>query len=299
VPSMYRDNLPTTKDKGTYCTDLFEREAIRFLEKNRQKPFFLYLPFNAPHGASNLDPTIRSGAQAPEKFKKMYSELQDQLGTQERKRYGKTFTVPNRAARRLEFVGSVTAMDAAIGKLLDLLDRYKIAGNTIVIFFSDNGGGGAADNKPLRGNKGQMFEGGIRVPCIVRWPGKIPAGSTSNEFLTSLEIFPMLCAASGTKPPQSNTLDGFDMLGVLQGTKKSPRQEMFWQRRLDKGARVGHWKWVESGRGNGLFDLRNDVAEKKDLSKERPEILKMMKARFANWKKEMQAAEPRGPFRDF
>jgi arylsulfatase A-like enzyme len=299
VPSMYRDNSPTTQDKGTYCTNLFEQEAVRFLKKNHQKPFFLYLPFNAPHGASNLNPTIRSGAQAPEKFKKMYPKLQDQLGTQERKRYGKTFTVPNRAARRLEFVGSITAMDAAIGKLLDLLDRYKIADNTIVIFFSDNGGGGAADNKPLRGGKGQMFEGGIRVPCIVRWPGKIPAGSTSSEFLTSLEIFPMLCAATGTTPPKGNTLDGFNMLPILQDKKKSPRQEMFWQRRLDKGARVGHWKWVESGRGNGLFDLRNDVAEKKDLSKDRPEILKMMKARFANWKKEMQAAEPRGPFRDF
>jgi arylsulfatase A-like enzyme len=144
-----------------------------------------------------------------------------------------------------------------------------------------------------------MFEGGIRVPCIVRWPGKIPAGSTSNEFLTSLEIFPMLCTATGTKPPKGNTLDGFDMLRVLQGKKKSPRQEMFWHRRLDKGARVGHWKWVQSGRDNGLFDLRNDIAEKKDLSKDRPEILKMMKARFANWKKEMKAAEPRGPFRDF
>ncbi len=302
VPSMYRDNLPTTQDKGTYCTDLFEREAVRFLKQHHRRQFFLYLPFNAPHGASNLDPVIRSGAQAPEKFKKLYPKLQTQVGTEQRKRrrYGdKIFTVPNRAARRLEFVGSVTAMDAAIGKLLDLLNQYKIADDTIVIFFSDNGGGGAADNKPLRGGKGQMFEGGIRVPCIVRWPGKIPAGSTNNEFLTSLEIFPTLCAATGTAPPEGNTLDGFDMLEVLQGKKKSPRQEMFWQRRLDKGARVGHWKWVQSGRGNGLFDLRNDVAEKKDLTKDKPEILKMMKARFANWKKEMQAAEPRGPFRDF
>ena len=89
------------------------------------------------------------------------------------------------------------------------------------------------------------------------------------------------------------------MLPVLQGIKKSPRREMFWQRRNDKGARVGNWKWVESNRGNGLFDLRTDIAEKKDLSKDRPEILKMMKARFANWKKQMKAAEPRGPFRDY
>ena len=299
VPSMYRNNSPTTADKGTYCTDLFEREAVRFLEVNRRKPFFLYVPFNAPHGASNLDPTIRGGAQAPGRFKGMYPKLQEQVGTEQRSRYGKTFTVPNRAARRLEFVGSVTAMDAAIGRLLDLLEDHGVADNTIIIFFSDNGGGSSADNAPLRGRKGQMFEGGIRVPCIVKWPGKIPAGTTSNAFLTSLEIFPTLCAATGAVPPKGVPLDGFDMLSVLQGKRASARTEMFWQRKLDKGARVGHWKWVESSRGNGLFDLRHDIGERRDLSKERPEILKRVQARFANWKKQMQAAEPRGPFRDF
>jgi len=302
VPSMYRNNSPTIADKGTYCTDLFEREAVRFLKANHRKPFFLYLPFNAPHGASNLDPAIRTGAQAPEKFKKLYPKLQAQAGTEQRKRsrYGdKLFTVPNRAARRLEFVGSVTAMDAAIGRVLGLLDQYNIADNTIVIFFSDNGGGGASDNTPLRGGKGQMFEGGLRVPCIIRWPGHVPAGTTSDAFLTALEIFPTLLAATNAQPPKGAVLDGFDLLPVLRGEKKSSRTEMFWQRRLDKGARVGHWKWVESTRGNGLFDLRTDLAEKKDLSKSKPEILKMLKARFALWKKQMKTAEPRGPFRDF
>ena len=190
-------------------------------------------------------------------------------------------------------------MDAAIGEVLDFLDDNDLAKNTIVIFFSDNGGGGAADNSPLRGAKGQMFEGGIRVPCIVRWPGKVPAGATSDEFLTSLEIFPTLCASTGAKPPGGVPLDGFDMLPVLQGKTKSPRKEMFWQRRLDKGARVGHWKWVESARGNGLFDLRKDLSENEDLSKERPDMLAKLKSRFQNWKKEMAAAEPRGPFRDY
>ena len=302
VPSMYRNNSPTIADKGTYCTDLFEREAVRFLKANHRKPFFLYLPFNAPHGASNLDPAIRTGAQAPEKFKKLYPKLQAQVGTEQRKRsrYGdKLFTVPNRAARRLEFVGSVTAMDAAIGRVLGLLDQYNIADNTIVIFFSDNGGGGASDNTPLRGGKGQMFEGGLRVPCIIRWPGHVPAGTTSDAFLTALEIFPTLLAATNAQPPKGAVLDGFDLLPVLRGEKKSSRTEMFWQRRLDKGARVGHWKWVESTRGNGLFDLRTDLAEKKDLSKSKPEILKMLKARFALWQKQMKTAEPRGPFRDF
>ena len=299
VPSMYRNNSPTTADKGTYCTDLFEREAVRFLKTKRREPFFLYVPFNAPHGASNLDPTIRGGAQAPDRFKAMYPGLLAQVGTERRTRYGKTYTVPNRAARRLEFVGSVTAMDAAIGRLLDLLDEYGIADNTIVLFFSDNGGGSSADNAPLRGRKGQMFEGGLRVPCIVRWPGKIPAGTTSDAFLTSLEVVPTLCAATGAAPPKGVVLDGFDMLPVLQGKKRLLRSEMFWQRKLDKGARVDHWKWVESSRGSGLFDLRHDLRERRDLSKEKPEVLKNVQARFTNWKKQMQAAEPRGPFRDF
>ena len=299
VPSMYRNNSPTTADKGTYCTDLFEREAVRFLKTKRREPFFLYVPFNAPHGASNLDPTIRGGAQAPARFKAMYPGLLAQVGTERRTRYGKTYTVPNRAARRLEFVGSVTAMDAAIGRLLDLLDEYGIADNTIVLFFSDNGGGSSADNAPLRGRKGQMFEGGLRVPCIVRWPGKIPAGTTSDAFLTSLEVVPTLCAATGAALPKGVALDGFDMLPVLQGKKRLLRSEMFWQRKLDKGARVDHWKWVESSRGSGLFDLRHDLGERRDLSKEKSEVLKNVQARFTNWKKQMQAAAPRGPFRDF
>ena len=126
----------------------------------------------------------------------------------------------------------------------------------------------------------------------------------TNSRRTSSAILGAAAGATGTgatdaQPPKGVVLDGFDLLPVLRGEKKSSRTEMFWQRRLDKGARVGHWKWVESTRGNGLFDLRTDLAEKKDLSKSKPEILKMLKARFALWQKQMKTAEPRGPFRDF
>ena len=302
VPSMYRNNTPTTADKGTYCTDLFEREAARFLKTHHKKPFFLYLPFNAPHNASNLNPAIRAGAQGPESTKKLYPHLQAEAGFTERKfgKYGeKLFKLPNRAAKRLEYAASITAMDAAIGRVLDLLDHYQVADNTLVIFFSDNGGGGASDNTPLRGGKGQMFEGGLRVPCIIRWPGRVPAGKTSDAFLTSLEILPTLLKSCQVKPPQDIILDGFDLLPVLQGETPSTRNTMFWQRRHDIGVRVGDWKWVNSSRGSGLFNLKTDIGEQQDLSATHPEKLKELKQHFARWKKQMNAAEPRGPFRDY
>jgi len=286
VPSMVRGNEPTTEDKGTYATELFRREAIRFIDEHAGRPFFCYVPFNAPHGASNLD-RPRPGVQAPlEAIRKHYGPYDEA-------------NPHTREARRQRYRAAVTLMDEAIGDLLDLLEAKGIADNTIVIFFSDNGGGGGSSNKPLRGGKGRMFEGGIRVPCIVRWPGVIPAGTASDEFLTSLEIFPTLCAAAGARPPKGVVLDGFDMRSALTGQRPSSRKEMFWQRRSDKAARVGHWKWVSSARGSGLFDLSDDIGEERDLSAEKPDVLAMVKARFAAWTKAMAEAEPRGPFRDY
>jgi arylsulfatase A-like enzyme len=190
-------------------------------------------------------------------------------------------------------------MDDAVGELLQLLNELKLEDNTIVLFLSDNGGGGGAENAPLRGGKSQMFEGGIRVPCLVRWPGRIPAGAVSDEFLTSLEVFPTVLSAVGAEPPQGVVLDGFDMLPVLQGKQHSPREEMFWKRRDDHAARVGRWKWVASARGNGLFDLSQDLGEQHDLSSEKQDVLRMVQSRYTAWEAAMEAAEPRGPFRDF
>lgn len=302
VPSMYRNEQPTEADKGTYCTYLFEREAIRFLETYAgQNPFFLYVPFNAPHGSSALSPEIRSTVQAPDEFKKMYPPVEEEYRTVERFRYASPARVVTQAARRRDYRAAVTCMDASIGKMLDLLQAKEILDDTIVIFFSDNGGSGGADNTPLRGHKSQTWEGGIRVPCLVRWPsGEIPAGAVCEEFLTSLELFPSLLAAAGAQPPAGVKLDGFDWWPVLRGQQPSPRREMFWKRKNLVAARVGHWKWVEmGGKSGGLFDLNNDIGEQHDLSDEQPEVLSMIKKRYANWLREMQAAEPRGPFRDF
>ncbi|MBL7153001.1 MAG: sulfatase-like hydrolase/transferase [Phycisphaerae bacterium] len=286
VPSMRRGNNPTTEDKGKYATDLFKREALKFINNHKDRPFLCYVPFNAPHGASNLD-RPRPGAQAPLEYIKNHYAPYDPKNAD------------SKQAARKRYMACVTHMDEAIGQILDLLDDLKIADNTIVIFFSDNGGSGRGDNTPLRGGKSRMFEGGLRVPCIIRWPGTIPPATVTNEFLTSMEIFPTLCQAAGANPPKNVVLDGFDMTNVLSGKKKSPRKEMFWQRRADKAARVGNYKWVESSRGSGLFDLSKDLSEENDLSAKHPEILRRLKQSFTTWKKQMQAASPRGPFKDF
>jgi len=287
IPSMRRGNNPTTEDKGTYATDLFRREAIRFIRTHRERPFFCYVPFNAPHGASNLQ-RPRPGVQIPlDYIRKHYGEYDPKDAN-------------SRKTRRIRYMAAITYMDEAIGQIMQLLDEHSLTDNTLVIFLSDNGGGrGTADNSQLRGGKSNLFEGGIRVPCIVRWPGFLPGGKFCDEFLTSMEIFPMLCRAAGIRPPANVVLDGFDMTPVLAGQRKSPRNEMFWQRRGDKAARVGNWKWVKSSRGSGLFDLSKDVSEQNDLSIEKPDVLRMVKSRFAAWEKLMAEAEPRGPFRDF
>lgn len=301
VPSMYRNLSPTEEDKGTYCTELFEREALRFLAASTEdRPFFLYVPFNAPHNSSSLEPEIRTTVQAPARYKAMYPPVDPETRDVDRYRYASPATVTTPAARRRDYRAAVTCMDASIGKILDRLEDQGVLDETIVIFFSDNGGGGGADNSPLRGRKAQMWEGGIRVPCIVRWPdGGIPAGEVNDEFLTSLELFPSLIAAAGATPPEGVKLDGYDWWATLRDGKPSPRTEMFWQRRDLIGARVGDWKWVRMGNRGGLFNLADDIGENRDLSESHPDELATVKRRYQAWLSEMDAAEPRRPFRDY
>ncbi len=302
VPSMYRNLEKTESDKGTYCTKLFEQEAVRFLETHAAKePFFLYVPFNAPHGSSALEPEIRTTVQAPEEYKKMYPAVAQEFDQVEKYKYGGPATVTSKVARQRDYRAAVTCMDDAIGKMLTILDEKGIADNTIVIFFSDNGGSGGADNSPLYGHKAQTWEGGIRVPCLVRWThGGVPAGAVNDAFLTSMELVPSFAQASGQDLPGDIVFDGYNWWPTLKGESPSPRNAMFWKRKDMKGARVGNWKWVdmEDGKG-GLFNLAEDIGESKDLSQSDPDKLAEMKQAFADWLTEMDNAEPRGPFRDF
>lgn len=283
IPSMYNGNELTEKDKGTYSTHLFEREALKFINNQTDKPFFLYLSYNAPHMASSLEPGIKGTVQAPEDFIKRYQE-------------GKT---PAEFKRR-GYKAAVTCMDESIGNILMLLKRRGYEDNTIVIFLSDNGGSpGVSSNAPLRGGKAQFFEGGIRVPCIVKWPGHIKKGSVNDALLSSLEIFPSVMAAANTPLPDSIIYDGFNMWPTLRGQENAGRTEIYWEFRGDYAARIDQWKWVASKKGRGLFDLSKDVSEKSDVTAQYPEIAARMESAFRKWQRDMANAEPRGPFKDF
>ncbi len=284
VPSMYEDNEPTIKDKGTYCTDLFEREALSFLSKNIDKPFFLYLPFNAPHYGSNQnkdDP--RYPVQATQEYLDMYAEA---FVDGEYKRQGT--------------MAAITDMDNAIGNILQVIKDAGEENNTLVIFLSDNGGGGGSYNNPLRGGKSNFFEGGIRVPCIIKWPAKISGDQVIDNFLSSLEIFPTILSATSIDKPNNLILDGFDMMPVLTGDNRNlERQEMYWEAREKIAARIGKWKMVDNVDAKGLYDLSKDVSEETDLTDILPDKLAEINEKFNLWQAEMANAEPRGPFKDY
>jgi len=285
IESMFRNN-ERVEEEG-YSTDLFGKEAIGFVRQAGERPFFLYAAFNAPHGASNLE---KDSYQAPPETLALYPDHDPK-------------------SNATEYLAMITRMDEWIGRLRTTLEETGKADNTLIFFTSDNGGGANKSNRPLRGNKSSLFEGGVRVPGIAWMPGRLPAGTTCDQFLTTLELLPTFAALAGAKlpagagPPAGANgpvkLDGHDMFGVLAGARPSPRSKMFWEQRGNRAARIGRYKWVASEKGSGLFDLETDVGEQVDLTASRPDLAKELEAEFAAWRKEMDAAEPRGPFRDY
>lgn len=269
VPSMFRGNKEI-KESG-HATDLFLREALGFIEANKDRPFFLYVPFNAPHGASTFD---KQAVQSPDEHLKR-----------------------NEGRPRAAYRALVTHLDEAVGGILRKLRDLGLEDNTLVVFSSDNGGTGR-QNGPLRGGKASLWEGGYRVPFLARFPGRIPKGQVSHQFATTLELLPTFARLGGAKLPNAK-LDGFDLMPLLSGQSQRGREEMFWEQRDNKAARSAQWKWSEIDGEEHLFDLKADPGESRDLVKTQPEALAKMRSKWQAWRKEMDGSEPRGPFRDY
>jgi arylsulfatase A-like enzyme len=256
--SIYRNEKPVN-DTG-YLTNNFAREAVSFIEHNKNKPFFFYLPFNAVHWP----------LQALQKHIERFNTGD-----------------PNRDI----YLGMLVCMDEAIGRVLDALKRTGADDNTLIVFFSDNGGArrNLANNGALRDYKHSVYEGGIRVPFIVRWLEQLPKGKTCDEPVISLDVMPTVCAAVGAKLPDDRVYDGRNMLPVLRGqSKESLHEALFWYDGTDQWAvREGKWKLLSQKGSMELYDLKTDMSEKNDLSKENPQIVTRLQQTFKAWKNQM------------
>ena len=256
--SIYRNDKPI--DDTGYLTNNLAREAVSFIERHQKQPFFLYLPFNAVHWP----------LQALQKHIERFN-----TGDQNRDIY----------------LAMLVCMDEAIGRVLDALKRTGADDNTLIVFFSDNGGArkNFANNGVLRDYKQTVYEGGIRVPFIVRWPGKLPKGAVCDEPVISLDVMPTVCAAAGATLPGDRLYDGKDMLAVLRRqTKGSLHEALFWYDGADQWAvRAGKWKLLFYKGSLELYDLHADISEKNNLIEENPEIVKRLQHTFEAWKDQM------------
>ena len=249
---------------GAEATDSVTRHA------RDAKPWFLYFAFNAPHNPAQARPDMY------ERFASIVDP------------------------RRRTYAAMVATLDESVGRVLAALDATGQREKTLIFFFSDNGGpmtkrnANSSGNAPLRGQKGDVFEGGIRVPFVVSWPGHVPAGATYAPPVSTLDIFPTaLAVARTTRDPQRPPLDGVNLLPFITGADKSvPHARLFW--RMDGGeafaVREGNWKWLHTySNPPELYDLATDLGESRNVATQHPEVASRLAAAAAEWNRGLVA----------
>jgi arylsulfatase A-like enzyme len=243
--------------KGKYLTEELTREACEFVGRHRAAPFFLYLAYNAPH--------------TPQHVTDKYMERVKGIASEKRRKHA----------------AMVCSVDDGVGAVMAALREHRLEENTLVFFISDNGGPTGvteADNGPLRGAKGQVYEGGIRVPFVARWKGRWKA-AVYEQPVIALDLFPTICAAAGVAP-KGKPLDGANLLPHWDGkAAKAPHERLFW--RTGGGVlyavREGRWKLVRRNDKNELFDLAADVGEKNDVAASQPAVVARLEAARQAW----------------
>ena len=283
--SPYKYPNLVNPEKGEYLTDRLGAEASKFIEANKDNPFFLYLTHY----------TVHTPIQAKEALTAKYE---------------KKATVGGHT--NAKYAAMIESMDDSIGAVQATLKRLKLDENTIVIFFSDNGGhGGVTSNAPLRGSKGMLYEGGIREPLVIKWPGVTQAGSTCREPVIGVDFYPTLMEAANVKRRKAAQLDGLSLMPLLKDASASlDRSALFWHfpaylqgytprhgafRTTPAGAvRMGDWKLIEYFEDGALelYDLKNDLGEKTNLAELEEGKVKELHAAMLKWRKETKAPVP-------
>jgi len=263
---LYR-NREEVHEEGQYMTHLITREATRFIDDHKDEPFLLYVPYNAPHYPTH----------APERYLDMYRHLPRQ---------------------RQLYASLVAPMDESIAKIVGRLRHHKLIEGTVVFFMSDNGAsvetrnnGGGGSNGPFRENKFSLFEGGIRMPGIVSWPGTLPAGETRDQLAMAIDVFPTVAEVIGAEIPEGYVIDGRSWMPLLEDAAAPGHETLFWAWNKQHAVRQGKWKLVRNGmitpgmskrnRATGenavfLADLEADPGETTNLLKKHPDIAKKL-----------------------
>jgi len=268
VPMLFENDRPIRREG--YMTDLITLAAVEFVRGyGGSKPFFLYVPYTAPHTPLQL-PDAKP--QVPR--------------TQENWNEGTWET----------YAAVVERLDQGIGEILDALDKKGLGNDALVIFASDNGGTKTARNAPFSGHKGGLFEGGIRVPCIVRWPGVLPEGQVTDQATLTLDLSRSIVRVAGVSPPADRPFDGIDVLGHLERRRPTQSRTLFWRQRRGertwRAVRAGALKYLTRRDGDRLeehlFDLEADLAEKDNLLDSRPDDAKRLRQILADWEQEVR-----------
>lgn len=290
----FKTTPPIKHDEDAYLADFLTDQAVDFIRKNKEKPFFVYLPHFGVHAP------LQAKAALIDRFRK-----KETVGGHHNPTYA----------------AMISSVDESVGRILTLLDELKLSENTLVIFSSDNGGvggygreglgkgGDITDNAPLRGGKGMLYEGGVRVPYVFRWTGKIRAGTVCREPINSVDLYPTLLELAGAKPPGKHVLDGQSYVSLLtsDGNATLKREGIYWHfpgylgasgdkwRTTPAGAiRSGDWKLLEFFEDNHLelYNLREDQGERTNLAEKMPEKTRALHAKLRTWREQIKAPMP-------
>jgi len=264
TPDLFENLTPV--ERNGYLTDLLTDRAVSYITRRRTAPFYLSLHYTAPHWP-----------------------WQDRKGGERVVFTDKTIepvTMGGGGSLKL-FAEMMRSLDEGVGRVMKAVKANGGDKNTLVIFTSDNGGERFSYEWPFSGEKGELLEGGIRVPAMVRWPGRVLGNRTTDQMAITMDWTSTILAATETQPATDYPLDGINLLPILGGAPELSDRVFFWRIYDRDAVRHGKWKYVRDGQRKNLFDLSIDQHEQADFSKKNPEVLERLIAEFDNWDKQM------------
>jgi arylsulfatase A-like enzyme len=278
---LYEDGQPV--HVTGYMTDLITEKAVGFIESNASRPFFLEVAYNAAHWPFQVPgtPSVAPGNA------RLAQPTDDPTNT------------------RRDYAAVLERADHGVGQIMEALRRHRLDRNTLVIFTNDNGGEWLSRNAPLFHRKGTVWEGGIRVPAIMRWPGRIPAGHTTRQVGITMDLTRSILSAAGAVVPDEAKLEGIDLLPIVERRAPAVGRTIFFrvtgQQRPQRAVRMGDWKLLVDGPPVSatsstvfLFNLRQDIGERRDLSAQRTDLVRQMRALLSAWEADVDAEAKQG-----